>query len=284
MATIAINNAEQIEPSDNDLRTLYLDLIKKCLVNWIYRELEAWPVEPRRFLKRKLVAAFRERGIKLVWDRPDDLQTRMHGGWQAGAHTMIGLKLLDHLQFCVEDVVAKQIPGDLIETGVWRGGATILMRAVLKAHGVTDRCVWVADSFDGLPPPDPAKYPADVGARFHLNKMFAVSLDDVKSNFEKYELLDEQVRFLSGWFRDTLPSAPIEKLAVIRLDGDMYESTMDALTSLYPKLSPGGYLIADDYALPGCRQAVHDYRGANGITEEIVPIYGPAVYWQQLKS
>lgn len=264
-------------------RDLYLDLMKKCLVNLIYGELEAWPVEPRRFFKRKLVEAFRARGIKLVWDRPFDPQTRLDGGWAAGAHTMIGINLLDHLQFCIEDVLAKDIPGDLIETGVWRGGATILMRAVLKAHKVNNRCVWVADSFNGLPPPDAAKYPADAAARFHLNRMFAVPLAVVKSNFEKYGLLDEQVRFLPGWFRDTLPRAPIKSLAVIRLDGDMYESTMDVLTSLYPKLSPGGYLIADDYALPGCRQAVHDYREANGITEEIVPISGPAVYWQRFK-
>jgi O-methyltransferase len=284
MASLASPEIEQSAPKESSAEALYLDLIKKSLMNLIYPELEAWPVEPRRFWKRKIVAAVRARGMKLVWDRPFDLDARLKGqSWPAGAHTMLALKLLDHLQFCVEDVLANQIEGDLIETGVWRGGATILMRAVLKAHGVTDRFVWVADSFDGLPPPNPAKYPADAAARFHLNKMFAVSLDAVKSNFEKYGLLDEQVRFLKGWFRDTLPSAPIEKLAVIRMDGDMYESTMDALTALYPKLSLGGYLIADDYVLPGCKQAVHDYRKANGITEEIVPIYGPAVYWQRRK-
>lgn len=260
---------------------LYLDLMKRCLVNLIYGELEAWPVEPRRFLKRKLVTAFKARGIKLVWDKPFNPEDRLLGrGWPAGAHTMLGVKVLDNLQFCVEDVLAKGVPGDLIETGVWRGGATIFMRAILKAHAVTDRFVWVADSFQGLPPPDSDRYPADAGAEFHTTELFAVSLDTVKSNFEKYGLLDEQVCFLPGWFRDTLPGAPIEKLAVIRLDGDMYESTMDALTALYPKLSPGGYLIADDYALPGCKQAIHDYREAKGITQEILPIHGSAVYWQ----
>ena len=66
-------------------------------------------------------------------------------------------------------------------------------------------------------------------------------LETVKANFEKYGLLDAQVVFLKGWFKDTLPAAPIGKLAVMRLDGDMYESTMDALKSLYPELSPGGY-------------------------------------------
>jgi cephalosporin hydroxylase len=263
--------------------SLYLDLMKKCLVNLLYGELEAWPVEPRRFLKRKLVAAFKARGIKMVWDKPFNADDRVYGrGWPASAHTMLGVKQLDNLQLCVEDVLAKGVPGDLVETGVWRGGATIFMRAILKAYGVTNRRVWVADSFNGLPSPNPEVYPADADAHFHTVKFLSVSFDEVKANFEKYGLLDEQVRFLKGWFRDTLPSAPIEKLAVIRLDGDMYESTMDALVALYPRLSVGGYLIVDDYELPGCRKAIHDYRESHAITDELRPIDGyGAVYWQR---
>jgi O-methyltransferase len=103
----------------------------------------------------------------------------------------------------------------------------------------------------------------------------------VKQNFEKYGLLDDQVCFLKGWFRDTLRSAPIKELAVVRLDGDMYESTMDALTALYPKLSQGGYLIVDDYGLAGCKRAVDDYRHAEKISDEILPIDECAVYWQR---
>ena len=121
------------------------------------------------------------------------------------------------------------------------------MRALLKAYAVKDRLVWVADSFKGLPVPNPEKYPADTGDRLHEFKELAVPLDQVKSNFAKYGLLDNQVRFLKGWFRDTLPNAPVEQLAIIRLDGDMYESTMEALVHLYPKLSRGGYSIVDDY-------------------------------------
>ena len=110
-----------------------------------------------------------------------------------------------------------------------------------------------------------------------------VSLDQVKTNFERYGLLDSQVRFLKGWFRDTLPQAPIEKLAVIRLDGDLYESTMDTLVNLYPKLSIGGYLIVDDYgAVAACRKAVHDYRESHDISDEIVPIgRTTGAFWQR---
>ena len=103
-----------------------------------------------------------------------------------------------------------------------------------------------------------------------------------RRNFERYCLLDEQVRFLKGWFSDTLPDAPIEELAVVRLDGDLYESTMDGLVNLYPKLSPGGYCIIDDYGhIDACRQAVDDYRSAHGIEEEMLVIDGAGSYWRR---
>src|SRR5205085_10579027 len=235
---------ENIENS----RHLYLDLMKRCLLNLIYPQSE-------ELLPLATDAGVRGRSARTVLGRTSShkvwpplrdaqgnlltliAQDRMEGRiWPVVAHTMIGLKRLDNLEFCIEQVMTNGVPGDLIETGVWRGGATIFMRAVLKAYGITDRCVWVADSFNGLPPPNPEKYPADASDPHYTIKLLAVSLDEVKSNFAKYGLLDEQVRFLPGWFCDTLPSAPIEQLAVIRLDGDMYGSTMDALTALYPKL------------------------------------------------
>ena len=76
---------------------------------------------------------------------------------------MIGLKRLDNLERCVVRVLTDGVPGELVETGVWRGGATIFMRGVLKAYGVKDRTVWAADSFEGLPRPDASRHPADRG-------------------------------------------------------------------------------------------------------------------------
>lgn len=201
--------------------------------------------------------------------------------WPAMAFSMIGNKRMEHLQYCVEDVLQRGVPGDFIETGVWRGGACILMRGVLAAHGVTDRTVWVADSFEGLPPPSPGEYPADEGANFHLMEALAVDIDTVRDAFARFNLLDDNVRFLKGWFKDTLPEAPIEQLAVVRLDGDLYQSTMDGLEHLYPKLSPGGYLIVDDYSLPMCSSAVHDYRREHGITDPIQVIDWTGVFWQK---
>jgi len=195
---------------------------------------------------------------------------------------MIGLARLDNLQYCVEDVVRNDVPGDLIEAGVWRGGASIFMRAILKAHGVTDRVVWVADSFSGLPPPNPDKYPADRGDIHHTVDLLKVPLEEVRSNFAKYDLLDDGVRFLKGWFSETLPSAPISKLAVLRVDADMYQSTMDALTSMYPKLSNGGYVVIDDYgALGQCKAAVDDFRDANAIKDAIRKADWTGIFWKR---
>lgn len=244
-----------------DAKHLYLDLLKRCLANTIYRD-------PSTTLGK---------------ESPFDLAQRIGGiDWPAQAHTMIGIHRLDNLHFCVEDVLARGVPGDLMETGVWRGGATILMRAVLKVNGVTDRLVWVADSFEGLPPPNPEKYPLDKPLHLEQYKELAISVEEVRRNFDRYNLLDGQVRFLKGWFRDSLPGAPVERLAVLRLDGDLYESTMDTLVHMYPKLSVGGYAIVDDYGtLAACSSAVQDYRAQHGIDEPILPIDGHGVFWRK---
>jgi O-methyltransferase len=195
---------------------------------------------------------------------------------------MIGLRRLESLQACVVDVLHRGIPGDLIETGVWRGGAAIFMRAILKAYGDTHRVLWVADSFEGFPEPDLQRYPLDKGyGQGGTHEAIAVSLEQVERNFARYGLLDDQVHFLPGWFRDTLPSAPIERLSLLRLDGDMYESTIVALETLYSKLSVGGYVIVDDYKLARCRAAVDDFRAEHFVTEELQQIDWTGVYWQR---
>jgi hypothetical protein len=200
-------------------------------------------------------------------------------GWPTRAMSMIGLRRLNNLEDCVRNVLTHNIPGDFIETGAWRGGAVIFMRALLEVYGVRDRIVWVADSFEGMPVPNTEKYPADRELDLSHVERLAVSLEDAQRNFQRFGLLDGQVRFLKGWFRDTLPGAPIERLAILRLDGDLYESTADALANLYPRVSRGGYIIIDDNWVPACRQAVDDYRAAHGISDEIVTIDSQGAYW-----
>lgn len=263
-----------IRAADN--AALYLDLLKKCVSNSIY--------DDDLDLMRGKVAVDPATGRHwTVEPAPADPELKYIGDmWPSRAHTMIGIPRLKNIQYCVEAVLRDGVPGDLIETGVWRGGATIFMRGVLKAHGVTDRVVWVADSFDGLPVGNPDKYPRESKKEFHKMHELAISEENVRKNFERYGLLDGQVRFLKGWFSDTLPKAPISQLALMRLDGDMYESTMDALVNLYPKLSPGGFVIIDDYnAIQCCNDAVDDFRKSNGIAAEIIPIRGAGAFWRK---
>lgn len=208
---------------------------------------------------------------------------------QGRAVTMLPRARLDHLQACIEDVLRCGVPGDLMEAGVWRGGAAILMRALLKVHGVADRSVWVADSFQGLPEPDATRFPKE-SMVYHGPVMrdafqrLAVGMEVVKTNFSNYCMLDERVRFLPGWFKDSLPCAAIDRLAVLRLDCDYYESTRDCLVHLYDRLSPGGYLIVDDYGeddWTDCRAAVDGFRADRGITDPMVRVDRSCWYWQR---
>lgn len=263
---------------EDALREHYLTLLKQALTRS-----EGRAYAPQRSWARAAAAplqwALGRAELEIV-HREDGAAVKAGRVWPAEAETMIGLPRLDNLQHCIEQAIADDVPGDVIECGVWRGGATILARGVLMAHGVTDRTVWVADSFAGLPEPD-ARYPADAGDPHHTFDELAIPVAQVRANFRKYGLLDEQVRFLEGWFADTLPGAPIERLAVLRLDGDMYSSTIDALTALYDKVSPGGFVIIDDYSLPTCREAVHDFRRDRGIEDPIVAIDAIGSYWRR---
>jgi O-methyltransferase len=156
------------------------------------------------------------------------------------------------------------------------------MRAVLDAYGDTERRVWVADSFAGVPPPDAQTYPQDTGDGLFNQPALAIPLEEVQANFAAYDLLDDQVRFLPGWFRDTLPTLRDERWSVVRLDGDLYESTIIGLEELYPRLAPGGFLIVDDWgAMTQCRQAAEDYRRDHGITAPIQDIDWTGVYWRK---
>ncbi len=250
-----------------ELRESYLALLKLTLTGLA----EARPMAH---------SVLKDGAVRVV---PADVDQRLEGrDWPEHGLTMVGIRRLDNAQRCIEEVLARNVPGDLVETGVWRGGTSIFMRAVLKAHGVTDRSVFVADSFEGLPAPDAQEYPADVKSRLHEFAYLAVSLETVQEHFERFGLLDDQVQFVKGWFRDTMPALTGHTWSVLRLDGDMYESTITVLENLYPGLSPGGYAIVDDfYSLPHCRKAVTDYREAHGIEDEIHKVDWTGAYWRK---
>ncbi len=265
----------------------YLDLLKRSLTGSIHGD-PYRPYGPDRGTDayrtwQQLRDQVPHDDVELVRRIGFDAERREVGrDWPSQAETMVGQARLDNVQMCITSVHDDGVPGDLVETGVWRGGAAILMRAVLRELGDTGRVVWACDSFEGLPPPDPERWPKEKGDRHHLRPELAVSLDDVRANFARYGLLDAQVRFAKGWFEDTLAVLPSEQIAVLRLDGDMYGSTMVALEALEPRVPSGGYVIVDDYgAIEQCRQAVQDYREARRITAEIHRVDWTGAWWRK---
>jgi O-methyltransferase len=276
----------------DELRDLYLDLVKRSLTGALAEDndsiLGGIRTAGSPSYKKRLAAAVGDLaqrvGFEIAFKKPYDAALRESGlDWPSRAESMIGLRRMTNLQECIARIVADDVPGDLIETGVWRGGACIFMKANLRAWGDTTRTVWLADSFEGLPRPNAALYPADAGDRLHEQTGLAVGVEQVRHNFERYGLLDDRVEFLVGWFKDTLPTAPVERLSLMRLDGDLYESTIQAIEPLYTKLSPGGFCIVDDFGSHASQagQAVHDYRAEHGITEEIVRIDEFGAYWRK---
>lgn len=235
-----------------------------------------WPPIERALLRRGLVVR--------RTPRSDTHDLRADGRDRPrSAETMIGLARLENLRACIRTIVDDDVPGDLLEAGVWRGGASIYMRAALEVYGDDSRSVWLADSFRGLPTPR-AEHPADAEDRHWTETALMVPVDEVRANFERYGLLDDRVRFLVGWFADTLPTAPVETLSLLRADGDMYGSTMDILDSLYAKVAVGGFVVIDDYgAVPGCRIATDEFRAAHGVDDPLETIDWTGVYWRRTR-
>jgi hypothetical protein len=276
------------------LRDTYIDLLKRTLLGQtvgpitLLRPLPQPDAGPGRGVRARLARALSppppgDPAEAVNFDLSENVDGRLSvWGLPPWAMTMIGNRRIDNIDHCVRQVLREGVPGDLIETGVWRGGAAMLMRGILRAFGVTDRTVYVADSFRGVPPPDIERYPADEALEeLHLWPGLAVSLDEVKANFDRFGLLDGQVEFVEGWFRDTLPGLRGHQWALIRLDGDLYESTTDSLENLYDDLAPRGWLIVDDYEIPACRQAVSDFRDRRGIDDPIIEVDWTGICWQK---
>jgi O-methyltransferase len=244
------------------LRRAYLDLLKLALCDLAGdTTVSVGKLEDGSVASRELSGA--------------DLRMRAAGmDWPRQGLTMVGLNRLDDLEARVESVVREGIHGDLIEAGAWRGGASIMMRATLDTLDAHDRAVWVADSFQGFPEPDRQK---GLSAADYL----AVSLEQVKSNFERFGL-GQGVKFVPGFFEDTMSELSGRRWALVRLDGDTYEATWLTLHSLYPTLSVGGHLIVDDYgALPECGRAVNEFRDRYGIDEPLERVDWTCVGWRR---
>ena len=267
----------------HDPASMYLDLLKRVLTRYGFEPTRAldpiYANTPRSNVVSGVNRLIKPTGMQFGLIPKRSLAEREEGlDWPSDAETMIGMKRINQLHDALDSIRKEVIPGDFLETGVWRGGAVIFMTAYLQAYDMK-RTVFAADSFEGLPPPDP-KYPVDHGDNHHKYEVTRVSLEEVKANFAKYDLPLDDVVFIKGFFADTMPTAPVDQLAILRLDGDMYSSTIEVLEYMYPKVNSGGFVIVDDYFLTGARTAVHDYLSQHGLDPKIERIDAAGAYWR----
>jgi len=242
----------------------YLDLLKLALCDLVGAGTQS-------------VGAMPEGSVMSRELRADERRIRAAGmDWPLHGLTMVGLPRLDDLQWCAESIVADGVPGDVVEAGCWRGGASMLLRATLDVLG-DERSVWVADSFAGFRPTDEPSADADLSPFAFL----AVSEREVRENFARLGRAAGGA-FVPGYFEDTLPALAGREWAIVRLDGDTYEATRHGLRCLYPGLSVGGYLILDDYgSFEGCRRAVEEFRAEHRITEPIEAVDWTCSRWRR---
>jgi len=313
-----------LDNTHGNSNSLYLDLVKRAVINLLYEDISFWKYDQSK-----------QAHVMLGWF---DLNARILGeDFPTEAHSMIGWRRLTNIQECAEHIFENSVKGDFVETGVFRGGSTIFMRAILKAFESTERKVYACDVFIYEKPQDGttsqfltflsslflrvatqipfrwwkmflyrsvearqrtfprSEHPSDewmnmflfmashLGEKLRtIDRRDRTSLEAVKSHFARYGLLDSQVVFLKGYFSETLPKADIQSIALLRCDGDSFESTYGVLRELYFKVSPGGFVIIDDYnTFSDCKNAVDRFRKENSIDAPMIPIDHLSMYWQK---
>ncbi len=268
-------------------RDRYLWLIKRALTNLIYPEHDLRIA----FLQAEgagLEDAAQTRALRDIRiERPEAFRAVVDGKLtgrepKSRSHTMVGLFRLTGLERCAETVLADGVAGDFLEAGVGQGGAAIFMRALQEAHGVPARRTWLADSFQGPPPPAPSDAPYGLDLAEPKAPCVAFDQASVQEHFRRYDLLGPQVRFVGGWLADTLPGAETGPLALLRIDVDLFSATTTALEQLYERVSSGGVVIVDDYgAVASCREAVDGFRQRRGIAEPLHWTDAECVFWRK---
>jgi O-methyltransferase len=184
-------------------------------------------------------------------------------------YTMTSPERIHALVTAVEYVIANDIPGDIVECGVWRGGSMMAVAETLVRLGKTNRRLYLFDTFEGMPPPAETdvnfrgEAAADLMSKAERDTawVWAVAqLEDVKERMRSTGYPEDLIEYVEGKVEDTIPREAPEQVAILRLDTDWYQSTKHEMKHLYPRLSPGGVLIVDDYGhWEGAKKAVDEY-------------------------
>lgn len=183
-------------------------------------------------------------------------------------YTMVRNYNLINLYWMVRYINRNNIPGAIVECGVWNGGSSAMMAAACHDSG-TQREFWLFDSFEGLPPPSARDQALE--RIFYFKDWNRGSIDKVKQIFKKLNLSLDRVHFVKGWFDQTIPHTPLPEVALLHIDADWYDSVMTVLKHLYDHVTPGGYIVLDDYGYwKGCDQAVHDFFTEHGLPQTLL--------------
>ena len=280
------------EDNTYNIKIKYLELIKKSIIAEFYPFTYLGVDHPtsnslKRIIKKVILSLLSKKGLSIKKDiTSDDFE---NGSKRSSlSFSMVGKKRLNNVHELIDKIYKNKIEGDFLEAGIWRGGVVIFMKACLFAYNDSSRKIWGIDSFKGFPSLDLKNFPEDSIFEKILNKWnrqeMIVSKKEVIDNIKKFDLFDKQIELLEGWFSDILYNDnEIKKLSLCRIDGDLYQSTYEALVGLYPKISSGGYVIIDDYGLPSgaCKKAVDRFRKENNINSELVKIDWVGVYWKK---
>lgn len=239
-----------------NIRDTYIDLVKRSVTNYLYLGGSS------AFDQFRCVEHYDLERSDWKIDRASCPTTLLRKGQ---------LDLIEQAAVALEK---DKIPGDYIEAGIWRGGAVLLMRALLDAYEISGRKVFAADSFARIPKNVRAvNDPVD-----QWRDRWVASIDEVRQNIARFGMLDDRIVFVEGFFAESLARLSDERFALVRLDSDSYDSVETSLDYLYPLVSQGGIVIIDDWHLPGCRMAVEDYRARYGIRDEVRE-YDANAYW-----
>jgi hypothetical protein len=221
-------------------------------------------------VKSKAIATVRKqlekRNFLIVWapqsDMPDEFW-KLHA--RCREQSMTGPERLYGLYDAVRYVHARKIPGSIVECGVWRGGSSMMAALTLQQLGDTSRDLYLYDTFTGMSAP--TEHDVDINGRTAESRWregwVAASLEDVQANMRSTGYPQERITYVRGMVEETIPETIPDQIALLRLDTDFYESTAHELEHLYPRLTPGGVLIVDDYGnWQGARKAVDEYFAA----------------------
>jgi O-methyltransferase len=191
----------------------------------------------------------------------------------AHGHTLTGIPAQWALYKAIEYIVRNEIPGDIVECGVWNGGSVLIAACALLHFGDTSRRIYLYDTFEGVPRPE--KIDIDCRGSSALTKWvymrirgklwgFGGTVDVVKDVIALSNYPTDNFIFVKGMVEDTIPSQLPETISLLRLDTDLYKSTYHELVHCYPLISSGGVMIIDDYGYYlGCRQATDKYISEN---------------------